>query len=67
MPADRKVEEKGKVEKYQDLKRELKRLWLLKKVEVVPVVAGALGCISKGFSRWIDNVHWSCYCLTWYC
>ena len=31
-----------------------KRLWLLKKAEVVPVVVGALGCISKGFSRWMD-------------
>ena len=39
-----------KIEKYQNLKRELKRLWSLKKVEVVPVVVGALGCIRKGFS-----------------
>ena len=37
-------------------KRELKRLWYLKKDEVVPVVVGALGCISKGFSRWIDTL-----------
>ena len=26
----------------------------MKKVEIVPVVVGALGCISKGFSRWMD-------------
>ena len=45
-----------KIEKYQNLKRELKRLWSLKKVEVVPVVVGALGCISKGFSGWIDTL-----------
>ena len=37
------------------MKRELKRLWSLKKVEVVPVVV-ALGCISKGFSRWMDTL-----------
>ena len=43
-----------KIEKYQNLKIELKRLWSLKKVEIVPVVVGALGCISKGFSRWMD-------------
>ena len=45
-----------KIEKYQNLKRELKRLWSLKKVEVVPVVVGALGCISKGFSGWMDTL-----------
>ena len=49
-----RVKEFEKIEKYQNLKGELKRLWLLKKVEVVPVVVGALGCISKGFSGWMD-------------
>ena len=43
-----------KIEKDQNLKRERKRLWSLKKVEVVPVVVGALGVISKSFSRWMD-------------
>ena len=56
VPGDCRVCEKEieKIEKYQNLKRELKMLWSLKKVEVVPVVVGALGCISKGFSRWMD-------------
>ena len=56
VPGDCRVCEKEieKIEKYQYLKRELKTLWSLKKVEVVPVVVGALGCISKGFSRWMD-------------
>ena len=45
-----------KIEKYKNLKIELKRLWSLKKVEVVPVVVGALGCISKGFSGWMDTL-----------
>ena len=39
-----------------DVTRELKRLWSLKKVEVVPVVVGALGCISKAFSGWMDTL-----------
>ena len=26
------------------------------KGEVVPVVVGALGCISKGFSGWMDRL-----------
>ena len=45
-----------KTKKYQNWKRDLKRLWLLKKVEVVPVVVGALGCIRKGFSGWMDTL-----------
>ena len=55
--ADVRVEEKerGKVEKYQDLKREIGRLWNLK-VEVVPVVIGALGSVTKEFDRWIEKL-----------
>ena len=29
---------------------------MLKKVEVVPVAVGALACISKGFSGWVDTL-----------
>ena len=56
IPGDCRIREKEieKIEKYQNLKRELKRFWLLKKNEVVPLVVGALGCISKGFSGWMD-------------
>ena len=45
IPGDCRISEKEieKIEKYQNLKRELKRLWLLKKVEVVSVVGGAMG------------------------
>ena len=58
VPADVRVEEKEreKVKKYQDLKREIRRLWKLKKVEVVPVVIGALGSVTKGFDRWIEKL-----------
>ena len=44
VPADVRVGEKEreKVEKYQDLKRE---------IGVVPVVIGALGSVTKGFDR----------------
>ena len=45
-----------KIEKYQNLKRGLKRLWSIKKVEVKPLVAGVLGCISKGFSEWMNTL-----------
>ena len=39
------VKEMKKVEKYQDLRWELTRLWNIK-VSVVPVVIGALGIVS---------------------
>ena len=44
VPADRRVEEKEqeKIEKYQDLKREIGRMWEIRKVQVVPVVIGAI-------------------------
>ena len=31
-----------KIEKYQNIKREIKRLWKLRKVQIVPVVVVAL-------------------------
>ena len=58
IPGDCRIREKEieKVQKYQNLKRELKKLQSLRKVEVVPVVVGALGFISKGFSGWMDTL-----------
>ena len=58
VPGDCRIREKEmeKIEKYQNPKIELKRLWSLKKVAVLPVVVGALGCISKGFSGWLDTL-----------
>ena len=45
-----------KIEKYQDLKREIIRLWKLKKAKVVPVVIGALGSVSKNFDKWMEEI-----------
>ena len=58
VPADAGVmeKEKEKVEKYQDLRREIARLWKLKRVEVVPVVIGALGSVTKEFNKWIGKI-----------
>ena len=36
-----------KVEKYQDLKREIGRIWQMRSVNVVLVVIGALGSVTK--------------------
>ena len=52
-PCDRNVNEKEteKVEKYQDLKIELQRLWNTS-VEIVPIVVGALGAISSNLQKY---------------
>ena len=53
IPGDCRIREKEikKIEKSQNLKKELKRFWFLKKVEVVPVVVGALGCILEWYKN----------------
>ena len=58
VPADVRVGQKERetVEKYQDLKREIGRLWRLKMVEVVPIVIGALGSVTKEFDGWIEKL-----------
>ena len=45
-----------KVEKYQDLKRETARLWKLRMVEVVHVVTGSPGSVTKKRDRWIEKL-----------
>ena len=62
MPADRRVEEKEqeKVEKYNDLKREIGRMWGIRKVQVVPVVIGALGSVTKRFDKWNEKLDIQC-------
>ena len=58
VPADVRVGEKEreKMEKYEDLKREIGRLWKLKMVEAIPVVIGALGSVTKEFDGWIEKL-----------
>ena len=62
VPADVRVEEKEKekVEKYQDLKREIRRLWKLRNVEIVPVVIGTPRSVSTEFDRLIGKLRITC-------
>ena len=48
--------EKEKAKKYQDLKKETRRLWKLRNLEIVPVVIGALGSVSTEFNRWMGKL-----------
>ena len=47
--------EKEKVEKYQDLRREVARLWNVK-AKVVPIVVGALGAVTPNLSKHLDAI-----------
>ena len=52
VPGDSKIEEKekDKIEKYQDLGRELQKIWNVK-VKIIPLVVGSLGAIPKQFGN----------------
>ena len=43
--------EKEQVEKYQNLKKEIRKLWKLRNIETVPVAIGALQSVSAEFDR----------------
>ena len=53
IPGDKRIidKETEKIEKYQNLKREIQRLWNLKKIDVIPVVLGPLGSVTKNFEK----------------
>ena len=44
------------MEKHQNSKREIGRLWKLKMVEVVPVVIGTPGSVTKKFDELIEKL-----------
>ena len=51
------VEKKSEiVEKYQELKREIKKLWNLRSVDVIPVVVGALGSVSRRIAQGLEQI-----------
>ena len=61
-PFDTRIErkEKEKIEVYQDLKREIKRLWNVREVKIVPIIIGALGTIGKNFENWLKKIEIEC-------
>ena len=58
LPVDVRIGEKEreKMEKYQDVKREIGRLCQLKMLKVVPAVIGALGSVTEEFDKWIKEL-----------
>ena len=49
-------QEGEKIEKYQDLKREIERLWGIRHLEIVPVVVDALGGVSNRLDEWLEKL-----------
>ena len=47
--------EKDKIEKYQELGRELQKIWNVK-VKITPLVVGSLGAIPKQFSNRLKQI-----------
>ena len=57
IPGDISVskKEKKKIENYQEVKREIKRMWNIRTFKVIPVVVGALGSTSKKLKSCIEE------------
>ena len=50
-----KEKEKDKIEKYQDLGRELQKIWNVK-VKIIPLVVHSLGAIPKQFGNRLKQI-----------
>ena len=55
---DKRISDKEteKIEKYQDIKREIQMLWSLRKVPVVPDIVGALGSVTHNFKKFMEQI-----------
>ena len=64
-PFDTRVLEKEqeKMEKYQELKREIGKIWSCRKLIVVPIVIGALGTFSKNLKTSLKKIGLDCTVL----
>ena len=57
VPGDGRTEEKekDKTEKYQNLRRELQKIWNVK-MKIIPLVIGSLGAIPKEFGNRLKQI-----------
>ena len=57
VPGDSRIEEKEKenIEKYQDLRRELQKIYNVR-VKIIPLVVGSLGAIPKQFGNRLKEI-----------
>ena len=45
-----------KIERYQELKREIKRMRNIRSIKIIPVVVGVLGSTSKKLKKCIEEL-----------
>ena len=57
VPGDSRIEERenDKIEKHQNLRRELQKIWNVK-VKIIPLVVGSLGAIPKQFGNRLKQI-----------
>ena len=48
--------ENRKMTKYQDLKNEVKKMWKLKKTEIVPVIVGVTEMMKKTLTEYLKII-----------
>ena len=48
--------EREKVNKYQDLKHDLRDTWDLEEIEIIPVIVGATGLVKSNLSDHLENI-----------
>ena len=56
---DKRIEltEQEKLDNYNELRQEVRMIWNLSQVVVVPVVIGALGVTSKRLKDWLEKLN----------
>ena len=50
------MKEQEKTENFSELKREVKKIWDMYQVGVVPIVVAALGVTSKKLNDWLTKL-----------
>ena len=50
-------EEEEKLQRYDLLKREIKRLWRMKNIDIFPIIVGALGSITTELGKRIEQLN----------
>ena len=58
IPNDHNIIEKKleKIEKYTDLGIEIKELWNMQRVDIVPIVIGCMGVADNSFVRYLEKI-----------
>jgi len=59
IPNDYRIAQKRleKLRNYTDLSTEIKTLWRLSKVQITPIIIGAMGCMFKQFDKDIEKLN----------